>query len=173
MQKLAMSLPQPTGSSNGSQSSDNPRHARYSVDRARLLFGQYRKGEANDPETYVATVAAILSQYPMETIRWVTDPITGLATNPVRPEWTGMPDPADVKRACENHHGPQVRAAEREAQARKQIEERIGLPDATTYVPPPGSRLVDWREHKHDHGRPVGRFEKPGDKWNKNIPGDG
>jgi hypothetical protein len=73
-----------------------------------LLFGQYRKGDANDPETYVATIAAILAEFPEETVRYVTDPRTGLASNPIPdPEtgkvWTGMPNPAEVKQACQKH----------------------------------------------------------------------
>ena len=98
--------------------------AEYASERARLLFGQYRRGEANDPDVYVATVAAILSDYPAETIRFVTDPRTGLASNPVDPEWTGMPDPAHVKTACEIHYGPERRRLQRTRQSLKQLEER-------------------------------------------------
>ncbi len=139
------------------------------MERARLLFGQYRKGEANDPETYTATVAAILAQYPMETIRHVTDPITGLATNPIDPKWTGMPDPAHVKTACENHHGPTRRMREREEALRLQLEERerLSIPD---YRPLIGAKLLQWNEEPKS--RPIGRFEKPGDTWNRHIKGD-
>lgn len=100
----------------------------YASERARLLFGQYRSGDANDPKTYVATIAAILSEYPAETIRHVTDPRTGIASNPPRDPktgkpWTGMPNPGEVKAACEAHYGPIRRAAQREAMERRQLEE--------------------------------------------------
>lgn len=106
----------------------------YAMERARLLFGQYRAGDANDPDTYVASVAAILSDYPAETIRFVTDPRTGIAANPLKdPEtgkvWTGMPDPANVKRACEIHYGPTRKAMEWETQARRMLAERQQIED--------------------------------------------
>lgn len=126
--------PQRIGSSSESDNSTNQRQQRalYASERARLLFGQYRKGDANDPEIYVATVAAILADYPSETIRYVTDPRTGIAANPLSdPEtgrvWSGMPDAANVKRACELHYAPTRRLMEREKAARQQIEERERL----------------------------------------------
>jgi hypothetical protein len=105
-----------------------PNRAKYATERARLLFGQYRRGDANDPDIYVASVAAILADYPTETIRYVTDPRTGIAANPINPNWTGPPDIADVKRACEKHCGPTRRSAEREAAIRQQLDERKALP---------------------------------------------
>lgn len=106
-----------------------------------MLFGQYRKGDANDPQTYVASIAAILAEYPAETIRHVTDPRTGIAGNP-RPDpgtgrvWTGMPNPGDVKLACEDHYGITRRLLEREAQTRWQLAERDQL------------KITDRRERK-------------------------
>jgi len=74
-------------------------------------------------------VAAVLADYPEETIRYVTDPRSGLPARKKRDprtgnEWTGLPDVADVKAACEEHHAPMQRALERDARARKQLEER-------------------------------------------------
>lgn len=100
------------------------------------MFGQYRRGDANDPDTYVASVAAVLSGYPPETIKYVTDPRTGMASNPKRDPktgqtWTGLPDVADVKLACEAHYGPTRRAIEREAAEHRQLAERkmLAIPD--------------------------------------------
>lgn len=60
------------------------------------MFGCFRKGDANDPETYTAAVAAVLSEYSVEVIQRVTDPRTGLPrTNKL------MPNPAEVGEACE------------------------------------------------------------------------
>lgn len=94
----------------------------FAAERAQLLFGCYRKGDANDPKTYVTAVAAVLSDYPEETIRFVTDPRTGM---PSRGEW--MPTVGEIKRACEEHHGPVRRAMEREANERRQLLERQTL----------------------------------------------
>jgi hypothetical protein len=51
----------------------------YAAQRAKLLLGCYRTGDANDPETYVAAITAILARYPEEVITSVTHPATGLA----------------------------------------------------------------------------------------------
>ena len=50
------------------------------MERAALLFGCYRRGDANDPDTYVAAVAAVLSLYEPDIIREATDPRTGIQT---------------------------------------------------------------------------------------------
>ena len=63
--------------------------------RAALLFGCYRRGDANDPDTYSAAVAAVLSRFPQHVVEYVTDPRTGLAGTY---EW--LPSVAEVKKAC-------------------------------------------------------------------------
>lgn len=60
-----------------------------------MLFGCYRKGDANDPETYTAAITAILSEYSPEVIQHVTDPRTGLAR---KNNW--LPTVAEVDAAC-------------------------------------------------------------------------
>lgn len=114
-------------------------NAAYAAERARLLFGCYRRGEANDPETYAAAVAAVLAEYPEDTIRHVTDPRTGLPSNPpTDPKtgrtYTGLPDVGHVRAACEKHHGPVRRAREYEAAERRQLAERKRL------LPPSGPK---------------------------------
>lgn len=61
------------------------------------MFGCYRKGDANDPDTYTAAVAAILAEYPVEVIKAVTDPRTGL---PRKVSW--LPTVKEVSDACED-----------------------------------------------------------------------
>lgn len=95
-----------------------------------MLFGQFRSGSANDPETYVAGIAAILSDYPSETMRYITDPRTGIAANPLPdPDtgriWKGLPDPADVKRACEIHYMPTRNLIARKRQAEENQRLRL------------------------------------------------
>jgi hypothetical protein len=92
---------------------------------AAQLFGCYRKGDANDPETYALAVAAVLSTYPVEVVREVCDPRTGI---PGRLKW--LPVVAEVKEACEavmQTHRLRVRTAETERKmlaARTEPEER-------------------------------------------------
>lgn len=131
MKPLGTSLPPPTGSSSECDNSTSGR-AKYAAERARLLFGCYRRGDANDPETYVAAVAAVLSAYPEETMRFVTDPRSGLPGQKKRDpktgqEWSGLPDVADVRSACEAHHGTTKRMMEWERAAQQQIEDRKRL----------------------------------------------
>lgn len=68
----------------------------YAAERAKLLFGSFRTGEANDPVTYVAAVTAILSRYPEDVITSVTHPATGLAK---KKDW--LPTIKEVFDACE------------------------------------------------------------------------
>ena len=61
-----------------------------------MLFGCYRKGDANDPDTYTAAIAAILAEYPVDVIRDVTDPRVGL---PRKLSW--LPTVKEVSDACD------------------------------------------------------------------------
>ncbi len=131
MKALGTSLQRPTGSSSECDNSTSGR-AKYAAERARLLFGCYRRGDANDPETYVAAVAAVLADYPETTMRYVTDPRSGLPSQKKRDpktgqEWGGLPDVADIKSACESHYGTTRRMIEWEREAQKQIAEREKL----------------------------------------------
>lgn len=94
----------------------------YALARAEILFGCYRRGEANDPKTYVAAVSAVLAEYPEDTIRHVTDPRGGI---PSKVGW--LPSVKEVRDACEAHYGPTRRAMEREAAERRQLAERKQL----------------------------------------------
>jgi hypothetical protein len=62
-----------------------------------VLFGFYRRADANDPEIYVAGAAAILSEYPPEIVDYVCDPRTGLARKLKR-----LPTLAEISEACES-----------------------------------------------------------------------
>lgn len=86
----------------------------YAAERSRLLFGCYRKGDANDPDTYVAAVTAVLAKYPRDVIRSVTHPASGLPT-----KLKFLPSVAEVHDACE-----ELMTARREEAARKKRIER-------------------------------------------------
>lgn len=60
------------------------------------MFGCYRKGDANDPVTYVAAIAAVLSEYPADVVQSVTDPRRGI---PGKLKWP--PNPAEIIDACD------------------------------------------------------------------------
>lgn len=63
---------------------------------AKRLLGCYRAGDANDPETYIAATVSVLSRYPSEVIRDVTEPATGL---PSRLKW--LPSISEIREECE------------------------------------------------------------------------
>lgn len=63
-----------------------------------MLFGCYRKGDANDPEIYTAAIAATLADYSLEVVQYVTDPRTGLAS---KLKW--LPTVAEVREECDRH----------------------------------------------------------------------
>jgi hypothetical protein len=61
-----------------------------------MLFGCYRKTEANDADVLAAAVAATLAEFPADVIEYVTDPRTGL---PATSKW--IPSVFEVREACE------------------------------------------------------------------------
>lgn len=71
------------------------------------MFGCFRKGDANDPATYVAAVTLILADYEPEVIRRVTDPRAGIPR-----KMKFMPNPAEIAAACDA--AKKAIAAERE-----------------------------------------------------------
>jgi hypothetical protein len=79
------------------QNSQRPNRCspKFAAEKARLLFGCFRKGEANDPEIYVLAIIAILQEYSEEVVERVTSPLTGL---PRRIDF--LPTVREVDRAC-------------------------------------------------------------------------
>lgn len=73
--------------------------ATYASERAEVLFGGYRRGDANDPERYVASIAAVLACYEPDLIREVTDPRTGISTSEKFQAF--MPNSGELKAYCE------------------------------------------------------------------------
>lgn len=64
-----------------------------------MLFGCYRRGDANDPETYVAAISAVLARYETDLVREVTDPNSGIQTT--EKYMTFMPNAGELKVYCE------------------------------------------------------------------------
>jgi hypothetical protein len=99
------------------------RISNYATQRARLLLGCYRSGDANDPETYVAAIAATLARYSEEIITSVTHPVSGL---PSKKSW--LPTVKEVHDACdeldefERRKVARVRGIKEQLEARRQDE---------------------------------------------------
>ena len=88
-----------TTSSIGSKRSTSPHQAAYAAERSKVLFGSYRRGDANDPDAYVAAITAVLAMYDTDLIREVTDPRTGIATS--EKYMSFMPNAGELKVYCD------------------------------------------------------------------------
>jgi hypothetical protein len=91
----------------------------YAAMRAKILLGCYRTGDANDPETYVAAITAILARYPEVVITAVTHPVTGL---PSKKGW--LPTVKEVCDACDEAVEPIVQNELRLKRIKEQLETR-------------------------------------------------
>src|SRR5437660_1554614 len=87
--------------------------------RTAIMFGCYRRGDANDPETYVAAVAAVLAGFSEDVVAYVTDPRTGI---PGELKW--LPSVAEIKEACIKRRGYLDRLADFE----RRFGDRTALP---------------------------------------------
>lgn len=95
---------------------------------AQRLLGFYPAREVNDAKTYAAGITALLSAYPIEFVKRVCDPVTGL---PSELKW--LPTLKEVKDALEVHRKRRekillsaqwtIRESARREQARLEEEE--------------------------------------------------
>lgn len=83
------------------------------------MLGCYRRGDAEDPETYATAVAAVLAEYSPAIVQRVTDPRTGLAG---RSKF--LPTVSEVREACEAEAAVVERAAKRERAVQEQLARR-------------------------------------------------
>lgn len=137
------------------------------MERAKVLFGSYRRGDANDPDAYVAAIAAVLSSYDADLIRVVTDPRSGIATT--EKFMAFMPNAGELKVYCDSVGAQRDRVKRLGSLPAPNFNrERLPRPEpmpgdlATVFVPSGNPRypaLVDWaktadpRKWKYD-GRP-------------------
>lgn len=98
MEKPPFTMP-PKSSPDDLKNSTSQPQAAYASKRAEVLFGCYRRGDANDPAHYVAAITAVLAMYEPDLIREVTDPRTGIQTT--EKFMTFMPNAGELKRYCE------------------------------------------------------------------------
>ena len=129
----------------------NARHKKFATERAILLFRQFRKGEANDPDTYVMSVAAVLSDFPEEIILHATDPRTGLASHST--QW--LPTLFEVRQFCNDLLTPSLAQAARDAQISAQFAERDRI-DAVLWGPLAKERRATLDELRAKYGRDWG-----------------
>lgn len=91
----------------------------YATERAQLLLGCYRSGEANDPDTYVAAISATLARYSQQIITDVTHPVSGL---PAKKSW--LPTVKEVFDACEEEANRTRQQTARERRIQEQFAAR-------------------------------------------------
>lgn len=99
---------------------------RFAAERARLMLGCYRKGDASDPDTYVLAIAAVLAMFEPEIIRYATDPRTGITTQEKFRAF--MPNSGEVKAFCD---------AERDRAERLRRHSEMPRPNFARLPPPP------------------------------------
>ena len=119
--------------------------------RIDLLMSSYRKTDYQNPEGFIATLGAILEDYPPEIVEFVTDPKTGIQR---RCKWP--PTPAEIVEAC---------AAE--ISWRTKIAQNSNLSPVPKLPPPKFSAEDNYEAMFKKYGRPTGPFERPGDDWSK------
>ena len=85
-----------------------------------ILFGCYRRGEADDPETYFAAVVAVLTGYPTLIAQAVCDPRGGI---PSKSQF--LPTIYEIWSACEARIRPLIDA---EARQRRMVEDEANRP---------------------------------------------
>ena len=93
----------------------------YCLERAQLMFGCFRKDEAQNPDVYANAIAATFEQYPQAVVDFVTDPRTGI---PSESKW--LPNVAEVRAFCN------AAAARMETLAKPTVK-----PRSTRYEPLP------------------------------------
>lgn len=91
----------------------------YATQRAKLLLGCYRTGDANDPDTYVAAISATLARYSEQIITDVTHPVSGL---PAKKSW--LPTVKEVFDACEEKANGVREQVARERRIKEQLAAR-------------------------------------------------
>jgi hypothetical protein len=73
------------------------------------MFGCYRRGDANNPEGYVASIAAVLSLYEPDIVRDVSDPRTGISTSGKFASF--MPNSGELKIYCDEIRNRRARVS--------------------------------------------------------------
>ncbi len=86
---------------------------------AKVLLGQYRKADIDDPEVYLQSWARIFSAYSDDIVRVVADPLGGIAS---RVNW--VVTVKEVYQACNDEAARVAEKRRRDEGIRQQLEER-------------------------------------------------
>ena len=104
--------------------SQSPLDQAFFAERATLLLGSYRRDDANNPDTYIAAITLVLSDYPRACVEYVTDPRCGISS---RPQFNKFPpNSGEVKEACDAEMARAARMSQPPSNFRKR-----------EYIPPP------------------------------------
>jgi hypothetical protein len=111
-----------------------------------MVFGCYRRDEANNPEIFSAAIAAVFEGYSREVVERAADPRTGIAS-----QYKFLPAVQEVREFCDRESQRQHRMSQ------KPLPQKTERP--WDWVAPPGSKYA---EMVATYGRPVGAFEPGG-----------
>lgn len=90
--------------------------------RATRFYGSFRKGEADNGDSFLIAVVETLRRYPPDVVQRVMHPLDG-PFNAFSWKYPFPPQATDVHKACEEIMATRKRIAEREARERRQLEE--------------------------------------------------
>jgi len=120
----------------------------------KILFGAYRLDQYPDAESFMLQCAAILADYPVQVVVYVSDPRTGIQRTNKFP-----PALAEIVGACDERLAYLHRQIEHEQfQARK--SQAIIERSAQQRAIPLREGEVDYKYCIENNIRPVGRFER-------------
>lgn len=109
-------------------------------EKAALLAGQFRRSEADDPDTFIASWTLVMQDFPPMVLDHVCHPAKGLA---IRSHW--MPTVKEVREACIEHFSLLIARWRNETTPR--IEYRKPTPP-----PEPREKRLSLEELKAKHG---------------------
>jgi hypothetical protein len=121
---------------------------------ANRLLGCYRRGDANDPEMYVAAIVAVLCRYPIEIIRKATDPVTGISSTEKFAAF--MPNSGELKIYCDGLMRPIIEERARHhllqqlADRREDRSQRLSFDELK-------EKYGDWSTARQARDRPSAR----------------
>lgn len=89
----------------------------------RQMLKASRRGDVQDTEAHLTSLAAVLAEYDEDIIRTVTDPRTGWPSEN-RPEAAFYPSIYNLRKLCDRHALQKAAAYEREQRIARQLRER-------------------------------------------------
>jgi hypothetical protein len=119
----------------------------YCLRKAQMVFGCYRRDEANNPEIFSAAIAAVFEGYSREVVERAADPRTGIAS-----QYKFLPAVQEVREFCDRESQRQHRMSQEPIRRSSPLTE-------WKWVAPLGCKYAGMVAK---HGRPIGAFEVGG-----------